>query len=77
MTRPTRYPQELRERAVRMVREHRGEHPSEIGRLNRGAHVLVDQFAERAGLNLMRSDRLADTLPHGAFLRWPPARAAG
>ena len=29
MTRPNRYPQELRERAVRMVREHRGEHPSE------------------------------------------------
>jgi transposase-like protein len=29
MTRPNRYPPELRERAVRMVREHRGEHPSE------------------------------------------------
>jgi len=29
MTRPNRYPQELRERAVRMVIEHRGEHPSE------------------------------------------------
>jgi transposase len=29
MTRPNRYPQELRERAVRMVREHRGEYPSE------------------------------------------------
>src|SRR5229473_5842370 len=29
MTRPNRYPQELRERAVRMVLEHRGEHPSE------------------------------------------------
>ena len=29
MTRSNRYPQELRERAVRMVREHRGEHPSE------------------------------------------------
>ena len=29
MTRPTRYPQEMRERAVRMVMEHRGEHPSE------------------------------------------------
>lgn len=29
MTRATRYPQELRERAVRMVIEHRGEHPSE------------------------------------------------
>ncbi len=29
MTRPNRYPQELRERAVRMVVEHRGEHSSE------------------------------------------------
>ncbi len=29
MTRATRYPQELRERAVPMVMEHRGEHPSE------------------------------------------------
>jgi len=29
MIRPNRYPQELRERAVRMVIEHRGEHPSE------------------------------------------------
>ena len=29
MTRPTRYPSELRERAIRLVREHRGEHASE------------------------------------------------
>src|SRR5689334_16304112 len=29
MTRATRYPPELRERAMRMVREHRDEHPSE------------------------------------------------
>jgi transposase len=29
MTSPTRYPQELRERAVRMVLEHGGEYPSE------------------------------------------------
>jgi transposase len=29
MTIPTRYPQELRERAVRMVLEHGGEYPSE------------------------------------------------
>ena len=29
MTRPNRYPPGLRERAVRMVREHRGEHPTE------------------------------------------------
>ena len=29
MTRPGRYPQELRERAVRLVLEHQGEHPSQ------------------------------------------------
>jgi transposase len=29
MIRATRYPPELRERAVRLVREHRDEHPSE------------------------------------------------
>jgi transposase len=29
MTRPARYPQELRERAVRMVFEHQDEHPSQ------------------------------------------------
>jgi transposase len=29
MTRPGRYPQELRERAVRMVFEHQEEHPSQ------------------------------------------------
>jgi transposase len=29
MTRATRYPPELRERAIRLVREHRGEHASE------------------------------------------------
>jgi transposase len=29
MTRPGRYPQELRERAVRMVFEHRGDHDSQ------------------------------------------------
>jgi len=47
------------------------------GHLDRGADVLVNQFAERDGLKLMRFDRLADTLCHGAFLWWPPARAAG
>src|SRR5206468_12556540 len=40
------------------------------GRLDRDADVLVDQFAERDGL--MPFDRLADTLAHGVFLRWPP-----
>src|SRR5437867_3556726 len=39
------------------------------GRLDRDADMLVDQFAERDWLKLMRSDRLADTLRHAAFLR--------
>ena len=29
MTKVTRYPPELRERALRLVREHQAEHPSE------------------------------------------------
>ena len=29
MTRPGRFPQELRERAIRLVFEHQGEHPSQ------------------------------------------------
>jgi len=29
MSKATRYPPELRERAIRLVREHRDEHPSE------------------------------------------------
>src|SRR5437867_10746731 len=39
------------------------------GRLDRDADVLVDQFAQRDGLELMRSCGFLDTLAHGAFLR--------
>jgi transposase len=38
MTRPGRYPQELRERAVRMVFEHQGEHPSQWAAICSIAH---------------------------------------
>jgi hypothetical protein len=31
MGRPSRYPQQLKERAVRMVFEHAHEHPSQVG----------------------------------------------
>jgi hypothetical protein len=46
------------------------------GGLDHDTNVLVDQFAERDGLKLMHSGRLADTLSHGAFLRLPPWQAA-
>ena len=38
MTRPGRYPQELRERAVRMVFEHQDEHPSQWATICSIAH---------------------------------------
>jgi len=46
------------------------------GRLDRSADVLVDQFAERDGLKLLRPRFFLDTLAHGVFLRWPPCKAA-
>ena len=40
MERATRYPPELRERAMRLVREHRDEHPSEWGAIQSVAGKL-------------------------------------
>ncbi len=37
----------------------------------------MDQLAQREGLKVLRSRSFPDTLAHGAFLRWPPAGAAG
>ncbi len=72
MTRRSRYPQELRERAVRMVLEHRGEHPSEWAAISSiatklGVHretvrlwVRRDQIdnGDRAGLTTEERERL-------------------
>ena len=42
MTKATRYPPELRERAMRLVREHRGEHPSEW--------AVIESIATKLGM---------------------------
>lgn len=40
MARPSKYPRELRERAVRMVVEHRGDYPSEYAAITEIARKL-------------------------------------
>ena len=45
MTRPTRYPPELRDRAMRLVREHRSEHPLEPPRYPGGSLGTQPQHA--------------------------------
>ena len=42
MRKATRYPPELRERAMRLVREHRGEHPSEW--------AAIESIAKKLGM---------------------------
>ena len=74
MTRATRYPPELRERAMRMVREHRDEYPSEwaaiqsiAGKLGMTAETLrlwvrrdeVDQ-GRRPGVTSAERERLRE-----------------
>src|SRR3712207_6041532 len=55
MTRATRYPPELRERAIRLVREHRGEHPSEWAAVQSVAGKL-GMTAETLGKWLRRDE---------------------
>ena len=43
MTRSTRYPAEMRERALRMVQEHRSEYPSEW--------AAITSIAQKLGIN--------------------------
>ena len=46
MTKATRYPPELRERAMRLVREHRDEHPSEW--------AAIESIAKKLGMTPVR-----------------------
>ena len=74
MTKATRYPPELRERAIRLVREHRAEHSSEwaaiqsiAGKLGMTAETLrlwvrrdaVDQ-GRRPGVTSAERERIRD-----------------
>jgi hypothetical protein len=45
--------------------------------LHGGTNVLVDQIAQRHRPLLMRKLQLLDTVVHGVFLRWSPAKATG
>jgi transposase len=62
MTRRNRYPQELRERAVRMVSEHRGEHPSECAAIGSIASKF-GMTAETLRLSVRRAEVDGGTRP--------------
>ncbi len=59
MTRATRYPPELRERAMRLVREHRDEHPSEWAE--------IESIAKKLGMTpeTLRKWLRRDAVDHG------------
>jgi transposase len=59
MTRATRYPPELRERAMRLVREHRDEHPSEW--------AAIESIAGKLGMTpeTLRKWLRRDAVDHG------------
>ena len=66
MSKRTRYPQEVRERAVRLVQEHRNEYPSEwaaitsiAGKLGVGTEALR-QWLRRAQANPSPPTAIAD-----------------
>jgi len=79
MTSPTRYPQELRERAVRMVPEHGGEYPSEWAALGSISAKLgmtretLRRWVRRAQVNggLRSGVTTAEPVPGGALPRAP------
>ena len=59
MMKATRYPPELRERAMRLVREHRGEHPSEW--------AAIESIAKKLGMTpeTLRKWLRRDAVDHG------------
>jgi transposase len=59
MTKATRYPPELRERAMRLVREHRDEHPSEW--------AAIESIAGKLGMTpeTLRKWLRRDAVDHG------------
>jgi transposase-like protein len=59
MMKATRYPPELRERAMRLVREHRGEHPSEW--------AAIGSIAKKLGMTpeTLRKWLRRDAVDHG------------
>src|SRR5688500_12621433 len=59
MTKATRYPPELRERAMRLVREHRDEHPSEW--------AAIEAIATKLGMTpeTLRKWLRRDAIDHG------------
>ena len=59
MTKATRYPPELRERAMRLVREHRDQHPSEW--------AAIESVAEKLGMTpeTLRTWLRRDAVDHG------------
>jgi len=59
MTKATRYPPELRERAMRLVREHREEHPSEW--------AAIESIAGKLGMTpeTLRKWLRRDAVDHG------------